>query len=98
MKQSILAKDKGFSYYLAESLDDLKRFVKKFPVEGYHAIDIETSGLNTAIDAIAGFSISTVEGSAIYVPVGHRVGINVPIEGISELLYSLDESSIPVFL
>lgn len=70
------------TYSLAESVDDIKRFLEGGSPDGFVGMDTETDGLDTRRARIVGASLSTQEGFAIYIPLGHKVGRNLPVDAV----------------
>jgi len=52
------------------------------------AYDTETTGLDTLKAEMVGMSISPAEGDAIYIPVGHKVGKNLPLQKVITIIQS----------
>jgi DNA polymerase-1 len=64
-----VAPEKNVGKYRAVTdIKDLSAIIDAALGQGFAAIDTETTGLDTATDAIVGFSIALKEGEAIYVP------------------------------
>ncbi len=62
-----------------KELDDLFAVVVQ---KGEVAVDTETTSLNSLDAGLVGISISCREGTGYYIPVGHTVGENLPMDDI----------------
>jgi len=89
----------GEKFYLAQSLTDVKEYLGDIPEHDVIGVDTETTGLDHKKDHIVGFSIAISERSAVYIPVKHLIGTNVPLEpAVAELKsYIARHSVTPVF-
>ena len=56
------------NYRAVTDIKELTSIIDAALKQGFAAIDTETTGLDTATDAIVGFSIALKEGEAVYVP------------------------------
>ncbi len=56
------------NYRAVTDIKELSSIIDAALAQGFAAIDTETTGLDTATDAIVGFSLALKEGEAIYVP------------------------------
>ncbi|MFH0920558.1 MAG: DNA polymerase I, partial [Fibrobacterota bacterium] len=80
------------TYAAAENEAALAKFVAAARAAGAFAIDTETDGLESRSAGLAGISLSCAEGEALYVPVGHLEGKNLPLDAVRRLLAPLLES------
>jgi len=86
------------AYRLAKSIRDIETYLARGSEDGFIGMDSEASGLDTRRAMIAGLSLSIEEGSAIYIPLGHTIGSNLPMEGVVKVLKAyVGVSLIPVF-
>jgi len=86
------------AYRLATSINDIETYLARGSEDGFIGMDSEASGLDTRRAMIAGISLSIEDGSAIYIPLGHTIGSNLPIEGVVKVLEPfIGVSLIPVF-
>jgi DNA polymerase-1 len=60
------------AYETVTSLDRLKEWVAEARVQGYVAVDTETSALDANLADLVGFSLALEPGRACYVPLQHR--------------------------
>ncbi len=67
-------KDVQHSYKIARSLEDLEAYLGD--AEEF-AVDLETTSLDPVDAEIVGISLSTEEGSGLYIPLGHKDGRNL---------------------
>ena len=85
-------------YHLATSIRQIKDYLAGGSVDGFIGMDSEASGLDTRRAMIAGISLSVEEGSAIYIPLGHTIGSNLPMDSVVSVLKSIvGKILIPVF-
>lgn len=76
-------------YRLAKSVGDFKTYLDDYRgaiADKVIAQDTETTSLNTRIAQLVGMSVSLKPETAIYVPHGHLIGSNVPIQPIYQAL------------
>jgi len=86
------------SYRLAKSIHDIEEYLARGSEDGFIGMDSEASGLDTRRAMIAGLSLSIEEGSAIYIPLGHTIGSNLPMNRVIEVLRAyVGVSLFPVF-
>jgi len=86
------------SYRLAKSIRDIETYLGRGSEDGFIGMDTEASGLDTRRAMIAGVSLSVEEGSAIYIPLGHTIGANLPMDRVVQVLeVYVGVSLIPVF-
>lgn len=52
--------------------DDLEKWTKKLDAVKVFAIDTETDSLDTVSANLVGISLAVEEGSACYIPIGHK--------------------------
>lgn len=70
-------------YKVAENTEEIKNYIsncKEF------SVDLETTSLDPLEAEIVGISLSTEEGTGIYIPVAHKDGKNIPIKEVFQLL------------
>jgi len=86
------------AYRLAKSLNDIETYLAQGSEDGFIGMDSEASGLDTRRAMIAGISLSVRRESAIYIPLGHTIGSNLPMEGVIRVLEPyVGVNLIPVF-
>jgi len=74
------------AYKLATSIRQIEEYLERGSVDGFIGMDSEASGLDTRRAVLAGISLSNEEGSAIYIPLGHTVGSNLPTDLVVKVL------------
>ena len=74
------------NFKLVTDIEELKEYVEKFK-DKMIAFDTETTGLTYGEDKIVGFSLSSDRWSGIYVPIRHKIRLEV-----SEMVDKLDEN------
>jgi len=77
------------AYKLATTIRQVEEYLERGSVDGFIGMDSEASGLDTRRAAIAGISISNEEDSAIYIPLGHTIGDNLPTDLVIQALSSV---------
>jgi DNA polymerase I-like protein with 3'-5' exonuclease and polymerase domains len=83
------------NYKLAKSVKDIEDYIEEFPQEHpYFGLDTETTGLDTNIAGLVGISISTKEGTGLYIPIGHTDTVNLPVHECWNIISKLKN---PVF-
>ena len=86
------------AYRLAKTIRDIEEYLERGSEDGFIGMDSEASGLDTRRAVIAGISLSIEEESAIYIPLGHTIGSNLPTESVVRVLEPVvGVSLIPVF-
>jgi len=85
-------------YRLIDQLGDLKDYLDGAENElGHFALDTEATSLDTRKAKLVGLSLCFVPGTAIYVPVGHKIGRNLPKKSVMDLIDRKCENYVPVF-
>lgn len=74
------------AYRLATSIRQIEEYLERGSIDGFIGMDSEASGLDTRRADLAGISISNEEDSAIYIPLGHTVGENLPTDLVIQVL------------
>lgn len=74
------------SYTLVRTLADLKTYLERENTDKVIAIDTEATSLDTRRAKLVGISCSLEPGTGVYIPIGHRIGSNMPIGPVVELL------------
>ncbi len=59
---------------------ELDRLVEEVEEAGYFAFDTETTSLDAMQAKLVGVSMSVEPGRSVYIPVGHREGVQLPME------------------
>jgi len=86
------------AYKLATSIRQIEEYLDRGSVDGFIGMDSEASGLDTRRAEIAGISLSNEEDSAIYIPLGHTIGDNLPMDLVVRVLAPVVGVSLePVF-
>lgn len=86
------------AYKLATSIRQIEEYLDRGSVDGFIGMDSEASGLDTRRAEIAGISLSNEEDSAIYIPLGHTIGDNLPMDLVVQVLKPVVGVSLePVF-
>ena len=57
-------------------------------------VDIESSGLDTSLDILAGIGVGICSGKTYYFPHGHKQGVNLSIEVIKNLIEILNNADL----
>jgi len=86
------SKEMPTAYAAADTEEAVAAFVRAALKKGVFAVDTETDGLESRTVALAGISLSCAEGEAIYLPIGHASGKNLPVDKARRLLSPLFES------
>lgn len=73
-------------YYLVLTEHELAQCVSYLETASVIAVDLETTGLDATVDKVVGVSLSTKEGLAWYIPVGHTIGEQLPIDVVGAAL------------
>jgi DNA polymerase-1 len=85
-------------YTVVETAAGLRELVESLRVSGGFALDVETDSLDPVSAKIVGLSFATEEGSAYYVPIGHKEGRSLDREGVLEALRPvLGDSATPKY-
>lgn len=77
------------TYHLVSSIDELTKLLDYTQEE--YGLDTETTGLNTRICDLVGISFAWAPDEAAYVPVGHKLGDNLPLKLVTEVFRRHDE-------
>ena len=87
------------SYQLARSLSDVDEFFARMSEDRFIGSDCEASSLDTRRAMLAGMSFAHGPDDAIYIPTGHKLGTNLPVEGVVKLMnkHGIGEENQPVF-
>jgi DNA polymerase I len=84
------------AYKTVHDLSELESILSLMGKQKEIALDTETTSTN-AIDAtLVGISLSVKEGSAYYIPLAHKEGINIPKNDVLEKFKRLFESNIKI--
>lgn len=83
---------KKAKYVLVDTEKKLKDLVAKLKAQKAFAFDTETDSLSEVEANLVGMSFCFTEGTAYYVPVGHKSGTQMPKEKALELLKPVLES------
>ena len=78
-------------YSAVTTEEDLNRVIDEARQAGFIAFDTETTSLDTMQAQLVGISLSTEEGRAYYIPVGHQSGEQLPLELVLEKLRPMFE-------
>lgn len=73
----------GIKYVLAENIHDVQRFLQQESPDEFFCLDSEASRLDTRLAKLAGISICINPTSAMYCPVGHKLGKNLPAREVT---------------
>ncbi|MGD9869057.1 MAG: DNA polymerase I, partial [Hyphomicrobiales bacterium] len=74
------------AYETVTDLDALARWVEAARAQGHFAFDTETDSLDSVAANLVGVSLALEPGRACYVPLQHRAGDGLDLEGASELV------------
>ncbi len=80
---SEVVKENSSHYRMVTSVEELEEYLKD---ADQFSMDFETTSIDVLEARLVGISVSKGEGDAIYVPVGHRGGENLPIHEVLEVL------------
>ncbi len=69
----VKAKPSGGDYRIVATAEDLNAMLNRLSAVGSFAFDTETTGLNPMLAQPVGISLSSAEGEAYYIPVGHTI-------------------------
>lgn len=84
-------------YLLATRLKDVEDYLGRTNDLGYFGMDTEATSLNTRTAKLTGISLSINVGTAIYIPLGHRIGVNLPIVPVWRMMEEFMKKYTPVF-
>ena len=87
LKEEALEKD----YRIVDTPQALDELTAKLRATPSFAIDLETTGKEPMYAGLVGLSFSWEPGKAYYVPVGHRLGAQLPLNQVLERLKPLIE-------
>ena len=73
-------------YFIIQTENDLKKWLKEAEEKGELAIDTETTSLDPHQASLVGISISTEIGKAGYIPIGHLKGNNLDENKVIKIL------------
>ena len=73
-------------YRTVDTPESLERLVAELSAVSSFAIDTETTGKDPMYAELVGLSLSWEPGKACYVPVGHRIGTQLPLPQVVERL------------
>jgi DNA polymerase-1 len=79
-------------YQAVETDDQLEAMLEVIQETGRFAFDTETTGLDPMQADLVGLSFATAPGKSWYVPVGHREGVQLPLETVLARVRPLFES------
>ncbi|MCF6197924.1 MAG: DNA polymerase I [Hyphomicrobiaceae bacterium] len=68
-------------YQTITKRDDLKRWIEDITKAGFVTIDTETTSLDTMTADLVGISLSVEPGTACYIPLAHKGGEGLDLEG-----------------
>ncbi len=78
-------------YHTVDTSEALERLVAELSAASSFVIDTETTGKDPMYAELVGISLSWEPGKAYYVPVGHRIGTQLPLPQVVESLKPLIE-------
>ena len=78
-------------YRIVDSAEALEQLARELSAVPSFVIDIETTGKDPMYAELVGISLSCEPGKACYVPVGHKVGTQLPLPQVVERLKPLIE-------
>lgn len=85
-------------YHLAGSLKEIEDYLAQPSLDGYIGFDTEGTGLDTRRANLVGLSLSHQEGEGLYVPLGHKLGDNLPVDAVIKRLEPvIGVTLVPVF-
>ena len=89
-----------YNFILVDDTPKLKQLSEKIKNKKSFAIDTETTGLNPMIDPCVGISIAIEQGTAYYIPFGHKTNeTQLTLEEVKEeLLPIFSDTTIKKFL
>ena len=87
VKEGTLERD----YRIVDTPESLERLVAELSAVSSFIIDIETTGKNPMYAELVGLSLSWEPGKAYYMPVGHKLGTQLPLPQVVEKLKPLIE-------
>lgn len=80
------------NYMIVDSMEKLEGMIEALHEVGRFAFDTETTNLNPMAAKLVGISFSSIPGNAWYVPVGHKEGVQIPIQAVLNKLKPLFEN------
>ena len=75
------------AYQLAQSMRDIDAYLAHSPERKVLALDTEYTTLDLTKASLTGFSISLKPETALYIPIGHRLGENVSLRGAIDRIH-----------
>ncbi|MBA7593532.1 DNA polymerase I [subsurface metagenome] len=78
-------------YRIVDSAEALEQLAGELSAASSFVIDVETTGKDPMYAELVGISLSCQPGKACYVPVGHKVGTQLPMPQVVERLKPLIE-------
>jgi DNA polymerase-1 len=87
------AKKLEYTATIARSLEEVAHFVRQAEECGRVAIDTETTGTEPRKAGLVGIAMAVDEKEALYVPVGHTNGENLPLYKVLDIVRPLLESA-----
>ena len=88
----IQAPGEGADYTVVQTKDQLEQMLAALHEAGRFSFDTETTGLDAVQAGLVGLSFSTAPSVGWYVPVGHQLGEQLPVEEVLAAVRPLFES------
>jgi len=85
VKEEVLERD----YSIVNTAEGLDRLLAELSAAPSFVIDVETTGKDPMYAELVGVSLSYEPGKAYYVPVGHRIGTQLPLPQVLDKLRPL---------
>ena len=85
--------DLDVDYTIVQTQADLDSMIAAIEETGIFSFDTETTNLDAVRADLVGLSFATAPGRAWYVPVGHRNGVQLPVETVLATVRPLFESA-----
>jgi len=93
-KREVIKKER-LDYETVDKKEALSALIKKLSAQDAFAVDVETDSQNSFSANLVGISLSFEPNSAYYIPVGHRIGEQIPLkEVMRELAPILEDAKI----
>ncbi|MFQ5925616.1 MAG: DNA polymerase I, partial [Dehalococcoidia bacterium] len=87
VKEEVLERD----YNIVNTAEGLDQLLAQLSAAPFFVIDLETTGKDPMYAELVGISLSYEPGKAYYVPVGHRMGTQLPLPQVLQRLRPLIE-------
>lgn len=84
--KAILGEQAGLQTRIVDTLEDLEKLVKRLNNAPVISFDTETTSTDQMSAQLVGISLAVDGETGYYIPVGHRAGKQLPLDGVLEAL------------